>query len=359
MIDRSFHPLKGPFSLAELCAVAGVNVAHTAQLDEDQMETMMFYGVGSVEQAQVGEISFISDKKYIAKLANSQAGAVLVSPDVVDDVPQGMIALVTDMPYRAYGLLAQHFYPAPVGDGTIHPNASIDETARLGRDVSVGAGAVIDANVTIGDYTVIKAGAYIGAGVHIGEYCMIGPNTTVEYCKMGNHVRLLAGAVIGSRGFGFASDTLDFVDIPQLGRVIIGDYVEIGANSTIDRGAVQDTVIGNHVRMDNMVHVAHNVTMGDNCVLVAQTAIAGSVTMEDRVVCWGQAGITGHLHIGADAQIMVRGMVINDVPAGTKVMGYPAQESKSFMKQEATLRRISKEYQAGKKTKNKTKGKNT
>ena len=344
MIDRTFHSLKGPFSLAELCALADVTVADTVQLDGAQMDEMMVHGVGSVEQAGVNDITFISDKKYLSKLSDSQAGAVLIHPDFTHHVPNGMIALLTDTPYGAYGLIAQHFYPRPAGDGTIHPRACIDATAQLGRNVSVEAGAVIDANVKIGDNTLIKANAYMGTGVQIGENGFIGANTTVEYCKMGDNVRVLAGAVIGSRGFGFASDTLDFIDIPQLGRVIIGDNVEIGANVTIDRGTVEDTVIGNHVRIDNMVHVAHNVKMGDNCVLVAQTGIAGSVTMDERVVCWGQAGITGHLHIGADAQVMVRGMVINDVPAGTKVMGYPAQEAKSFMKQEATLRRMAKEY---------------
>ena len=344
MIDRTFHPLRGPYSLTELCALANATVADTVQLDTAQMDSMMMHGVNSVEQAGVNDITFISDKKYLSQLSDSQAGAVLIDPDFMDYVPHGMIALLTKTPYGAYGLIAQHFYPRPSGDGTIHPNASIDATAQLGRNVSVESGAVIDANVKIGDNTLIKANAYVGAGVQIGENGLIGANTTIEYCQMGNDVQVLAGAVIGSRGFGFASDTLDFIDIPQLGRVIIGNHVEIGANVTIDRGTVQDTVIGNHVRIDNMVHVAHNVKMGDNCVLVAQTGIAGSVIMEDRVVCWGQAGITGHVTIGADAQIMVRGMVINDVPAGTKVMGYPAQESKSFMKQEATLRRISKDY---------------
>lgn len=341
MIDSTFHKNTGSRTLADVCRIAG---ADAVGVSADVMADITIHDVAPVDCAERGHVAFVTTAKFAKTLATTNASAVLVKPELADSVPSGTVALVTDMPYRAYALVANAFYPKLVGNGTVHDHAVVHDTATIGNSVTIGAGAVIGAGATIGHHSVIGANAVVGDGVTIGQGCAIGANATLEYCLLGDDVQVLAGAVIGSRGFGFASDTLDYVDVPQLGRVIIGDHVEIGANATIDRGTITDTVIGNHVRIDNLVQVAHNCHMGDNSVMVAQTALAGSSILGKRVVLWGRAVVLQQATIGDDVEIMAQACVIKDVPSGAKVSGYPAYDHSDYMRNEATLRRLIKNY---------------
>lgn len=341
MVDPQFHKNKGPLTLAHICDVANAHMAGTVP---DGAGDMFIYDVAPVNRAEQGQVSFVNTAKFTKALVNCQASAVLVKPNLVDAVPLGTIALVTDMPYRSYALVAQTFYPKTLGDGLVHHGAIVDDTVTIGDAVTIGAGAVIDAGVTLGHHTTIAPNVYIGKNVTIGQACSIGANSTIEYCIMGDDVQVLAGAVIGGRGFGFATDTLDYVDVPQLGRVIIGDHVEIGANTTIDRGTLSDTVIGNHVRIDNLVQIGHNCQLGDNSVMVGKSALAGSTTLGKRVVLWGGASVVGQATVGDDVHIMSHACVTKDVPSNTKVSGFPAYDHSDYMRNQAALRRFIKNH---------------
>jgi UDP-3-O-[3-hydroxymyristoyl] glucosamine N-acyltransferase len=224
----------------------------------------------------------------------------------------------------------------------ISPQASIHSTAQIGKNCFVGPHAVIEENVVIGDDCRIESGAVIAQGCRIGHHCRIGSNAYVSYCNMGNDCYIYAGARIGCDGFGFNLKDGRHVRIPQVGRVLIGNDVEIGANACIDRGALDDTVIGDGTRIDNLVQIAHNDVVGRGCVLVAQVGIAGSCTLGDYVVCGGQVGLADHLTIGSGAQIAAQSGAMRDIEPGAVVMGSPTVPFKDFMRQVAFLQRNSK-----------------
>ncbi len=238
--------------------------------------------------------------------------------------PEGLICLVSNSPYKAYALAAQMFYPVHAEEGFISPHAVIGEGAEIGEN------------------TVIEAGAVIGENVKIGKNCRIGANSTISHAVIGDYTRIYPGARIGQDGFGFAIDPAGHVKVPQLGRVIIGNHVEIGANSCIDRGAGPDTVIGDGTWIDNLVQIGHNVKIGRGCILIAQSGIAGSTVLEDYAVIAAQAGVAGHLRIGMGAQVGAQAGVMRKVSAGEKVLGSPAQPVKEYMRQVAVLKKLVK-----------------
>jgi len=213
---------------------------------------------------------------------------------------------------------------AVVPEANIHPSAQIDPSAKIGANAWIEAGAVI------------------GANVEIGDHCRIGANAVITHSIIGNHVRVYRGACIGQDGFGFAIDPAGHVKVPQLGRVILEDGVQVGANTTIDRGAGPDTVIGAGTWLDNLIQVGHNVKMGRGCIIAAQAGISGSTTLGDFVAMGGQSGIAGHLTIGTGARIGAQAGVMRDVPAGEEHIGFPAVKSKQFMRQVAALKRLIK-----------------
>ena len=224
----------------------------------------------------------------------------------------------------------------------VAPGAVIDPTARLGEGTAVEANAVIGPGVEIGKRCLIGANSVIAAGSVLGDEVRVGANVSISHALIGSRVRLYPGARIGQDGFGFALDPKAFVKVPQLGRVIIGDDVEIGANTTIDRGAVRDTIIGSGTMIDNLVQIGHNVQIGRGCVLVAQVGISGSTRLGDHVMLAGQVGLAGHLVIGSGARIGAQAGVMRDVAPGETVMGSPASPAKEFFRQIAALQRLAR-----------------
>lgn len=333
MADQRFFDRAGPFALSQICSAARVDAPSTDQ-------SRAFSDVNRLEDATPDQVSFFDNIKYRDALRQTQAGACFVHPDYAADVPTDTVAIITPQPYKAYALVAQLFYPAAKPAANIHPSAHIAETATLGANCTIDAGAVIGEGTQIGDNCWIGAHAVIGRGVVLGDHCTIGANATISHALIGHHVRVYPGARIGQDGFGFAIDPAGHIKVPQLGRVIIEDGVEIGANTTIDRGAVGDTHIGAGCWIDNLVQIGHNVRMGRGCVLVAQVGVAGSTVLGDFVVLAGQAGIAGHLKIGSGSRIAAQSGIMRDVPPKTDMMGSPALPIKQYMRQVAMLGRL-------------------
>ncbi|NNG05415.1 MAG: UDP-3-O-(3-hydroxymyristoyl)glucosamine N-acyltransferase, partial [Inquilinus sp.] len=243
-------------------------------------------------------------------------------------------------PYKAFAHIARAFYPRPAAVAGIAAGAVVDPAARVDPTAEIGAGAVVGARAEIGARCRIGPNAVIGAGVVVGEDSEIGPNASLSHCLIGCRVRIYPGVRIGQEGFGFAMDPGGHVTVPQLGRVLVEDDVEVGANSTVDRGAGPDTVIGRGTMIDNLVQIGHNVQIGPGSVLAAQAGIAGSTRLGKFVVLAGQAGVAGHLSLGDGARVGAQAGVIRDLPGGTDVWGTPALPSRQFWRRYAKLTRL-------------------
>jgi UDP-3-O-[3-hydroxymyristoyl] glucosamine N-acyltransferase len=334
--DLRFFKKQSPKSLADLSAIAGGTVAGAGS------STLMIDDVAPLDQAGASQISFLDNIRYKDSFLQSKAGAVIVSEAAAVFAPPSMTLIVSPNPYKSYALVAQAFYPDNFPASDISPAAHVHPTAEIGKGCVVEAGAIIKANAKIAEGCWIESGAVIGEGVELGPKCRIGTGASVSHAILGMDVRLYPGVRVGQDGFGFAIDPAGHVKVPQLGRVIIGDHVEVGANTCIDRGAGPDTVIGAGTWIDNLVQIGHNVKIGRGCVLVAQCGIAGSSVLEDFVVIAAKTGVAGHLKIGTGARIGAMSGVMRDVPAGEEQLGLPAVPVKEFMRQVATLKRLTK-----------------
>ncbi|MFV3129168.1 UDP-3-O-(3-hydroxymyristoyl)glucosamine N-acyltransferase [Niveispirillum sp. KHB5.9] len=334
MADPRFFDRAGPFTLAELAARCGATVAPGTDPD------LKLFDVAPLDQAGEGQLSFLDNRKYVEAFQASKAAACVVHPSLADKAPAGMALLVSNKPYRSYALCAQAFYPVPSSTGLISPAAHVDPSAELGEGVDVAAGAVVEAGAWIGARTRVAANAVIGRNVRVGADSVIGACASLSHCLVGDRVVIYPGARIGQDGFGFAMDVTGHVRVPQLGRVIIEDDVEVGANVTIDRGAGPDTVIGKGCMIDNLVQIGHNVTLGAGCVIVAQSGISGSTKFDHHAVLAAQAGVAGHLTIGAGARIAAQSGVMRDVPPMTEVFGTPAQPKRQYFRQVAMMTRM-------------------
>lgn len=336
MADPRFFTRQPPKTLADLAAASG------GKLGDGTDGTMRIEDVAPLDQAGAGQISFLDNIRYKDSFTQSKAAACIVSEAMAVHAPKGMGLIISKNPYKSYALIAQDFYPDAYPAADISPAAHVASDAKIGEGCVIEAGAVIQSGAVIGDGCWIEPNAVIGKGVSIGAKSRIGANATVSHAEIGSGTRLYTGVRVGQDGFGFAIDPAGHVKVPQLGRVIIGDNVEIGANSCIDRGAGPDTVIGSGTWIDNLVQIGHNVKIGKGCVLVAQSGVAGSTVLEDYAVLAAQAGVAGHLRIGMGARIGAKSGVMKDVPAGEEQLGAPAMPVKEFMRQVVALKRLTK-----------------
>ncbi len=335
--DPRFFARTGPHPVAALAAACGADVP---------AGECLVHGVAPLQSAGPAEVSFLDNKRYLPALAATRAGVVIVHPDQAAKVPATAVALVTKEPYLAWARVAALFHPPVPARAGIHPLALVEPGAEVDPTAEIGAFAVVGEGARIGARCRIGVGAAIGAGVVLGADCRIGAHASLSHAILGARVYIYPGVRIGQEGFGFAITDRGFVTVPQLGRVIIEDDVEVGANSTIDRGSAQDTVIGAGSRLDNLVQIGHNVRLGRCCVIVSQAGISGSTVLEDFVMVGGQGGLTGHLHIGRKARIGAQAGVMGDVAAGTEVVGSPAMPVRDFFRQVAVVRRLVAERRA-------------
>jgi UDP-3-O-[3-hydroxymyristoyl] glucosamine N-acyltransferase len=336
MADPRFFDRAGPFTLEALAALSG------ARMLDPHTGARLYRDVGPLETAGPEDVSFLENRKYLETFLRSRAGAAFVDEHVAGRAPPGMALLVSNEPYRAYALAAQAFYPARLIVPRRAPSAVIDRTASVPEDCDVGPNAVIEQGARLGRRCQVGANTVIAAGVQIGDDCRIGPNVTLSHCVIGSRVVLHPGVRIGQEGFGFAPDPADPIKVPQLGRVLIGDDVDIGANTTIDRGSGRDTVIGPGSMIDNLVQIGHNVILGRCCILAGQVGISGSTRLDDFVMVGGQGGLAGHLHIGSGVRIAAKSGIMRDIPAGETVCGSPAVPLTEFMRQTAVLQRLAR-----------------
>jgi len=306
-------------------------------------------GAAGLEQATASDISFVSNPKYLKLQQATKAGLLLVSfkPDSIS-TPYVLVKNT----YLAFAKILsiiekENKVNPPIG---VHNSAVVYDNVTLDPSASIGPNCVIESGVFVGANTIIKANVYIGQNVKIGSDCLIYPNVTLrERVTLGNNVIIHCGAVVGSDGFGFVPGAKGHFKIPQIGTVEIGDNVSIGANVTIDRATTDKTIIGSGTKIDNLVQIAHNVQIGQNCFIVAQSGIAGSTKIGNGVTVAAQAGLVGHINIGDGATIAAQAGVISDVASGEVVSGFPARPHRETLKTYAIMRKLPDIYEKLKK----------
>ncbi|WP_201609672.1 UDP-3-O-(3-hydroxymyristoyl)glucosamine N-acyltransferase [Psychrobacter immobilis] len=323
-------------------------VLNKAELSAAQL-CLHLDGIGNLTTANPQQLSFLANPHYIPSLANSQAGVVLTTAEHRDKVGLNTVVLIVAAPYLAYASASQLFaYQQPFMSG-IHPSAVIAESAVIGNGVTIGPFCVIGEQVQIGERSVLDANVVIESNTTIGTDCVIKSQVMIGHdCVLGNHVRLHAGVSIGAEGFGFAPTSNPSITgwerIAQLGRVVIGDHVRIGSQTCIDRGAIDDTVIGNHVIIDNLVQVAHNVRIGDGTAIAAQTGIAGSTTIGKRCIIGGAVGITGHIDITDDVTLSGMTMVTKSITkSGSYSSGTAAMPTANWRRAAVRFRQLGRD----------------
>lgn len=336
MVDHRFFTNHGPFTAQEIAAATG------ASLGDHVNAQLSLADVAPLDRATANDLSFFDNPKYLEQFTNSQAGACFTKGKYASLAPHGMVLLVSADPYRSYALAAKKFYPnnqktSGISDGAnIHSEAHISPGVSIAAGAWVGAGADIASGVTIGVNTVIGEGVIIGKDTSIGALC------SISHSLIGERVIIHRGVHIGQDGFGFALGREGHIKVPQLGRVVIGNDIEIGSGTTIDRGTGTDTVIGDGTKIDNLVQIGHNVHIGKRAVIVSQVGISGSTHIGDGAVIGGQVGIAGHLKIGAGARIAAQSGVMTDIPPGASYGGSPAVPSMEWRRQIIALTRLSK-----------------
>lgn len=341
MTDPVFFKPSRQFTAGEIAALTG------AEIRTPERTGNVVHALAPVHEGGAGTLVFIEGRRNAAGLAGVEAAALLCTEDVVAAVEGGSAAiLVSRHPHRDFAAVGRLMFPEAVrlpaltAQTGISPASHIHPTARIEHGAVVEAGAVVGPDAEIGTGTVIAPTAVIGPSCRIGRDCHVGPGASVQHALIGDRVILYAGARIGQDGFGFVAGRAGPEKVPQLGRVVIQDDVEIGANTAVDRGALSDTVIGEGTKIDNFVQIAHNVRIGRFCLVAAQCGIAGSVTIGDGVMLGGQAAIADHVTIGSRAAIAATSGVMHDIPPGERWAGTPAQPIKDFFREVAMLRKM-------------------
>jgi UDP-3-O-[3-hydroxymyristoyl] glucosamine N-acyltransferase len=342
MDQRLFFERSEPLSLAEIAALTG------AELIDPSLADRQIEGLAVLDAAGPRHLTFVDGPKYLPQLEICHAGACFVSARLQPRVPARTAALRVADPYRAFVAVARKAHPdalrpaALFQGGDVSPQAVVHPTARLEDGVVVDPLAVIGAGAQIGQDSVICTGAVIGPNVTIGRSCSIGAHVTIVCSMLGNNVIVHPGCSIGQDGYGFVPGPKGHIKVPQTGRVIIQNDVEIGANTTIDRGALRDTMIGEGTKIDNLVQIAHNVTIGRHCIIVSQVGLSGSTTVGDGVLLGARVGTNNHVTIGDGAQIAATSIVHGDVPPGAKYGGTPAKPVKQWFREMMLLERLAK-----------------
>ncbi len=336
MADLRFFRRSAPLTVEAVVEITGAILMSEAKTYPPIKD------VGPIETAGLGDLTFVENRKYVDLISKTKASACFISSDLVDRAPPNLILLLTDRPRRCFATIANIMYPRDKIVPIIHQTAIISETAVIADDCRIDIGAVIGPFAKIETGCWIGSNSIIGENVEIGRNTRIGSNVSISHTELGADCVIYPGVRIGQPGFGFEIDASGPIDMPQLGLVKIGNNVEIGANTTVDRGAGPDTIIGSGTRIDNLVQIGHNVQLGSNCVIVAQVGIAGSTTIGNNTVIAGQSGLAGHINIGNNVQIAAQSGVAKSLSDGAVVGGSPAVPIKQFRKQVAVIKSISR-----------------
>lgn len=337
MADPNFYPNHGPFSLKHIASETGCD------LPLDQSAQPMVADVAPLSLAGPTDLSFCSSLTYKDQLRSTKAGFCLVTAETVALVPQTTIGLVCADPQSMFSYATTLFYPPAVSNGIRSAAAHIDPTAHLEDTVEVGAGAVIGPRASLGNGTIVGANTTIGPGVKIGRDCVISANVTIQYALIGDRVTLHPGVRIGNDGFGFtAGGAAGHRKVPQLGRVILQDDVDIGTNTAIDRGTAEDTIIGEGTKIDNLGQIAHNCKIGRHCLIAGKVGMSGSTVLGDYVILGGEVAFSGHLSVGEGTIIAARAGVTKSLPANSTYAGFPAKPVAQWRREVATLSKLAR-----------------
>lgn len=338
MADARFYSSTGEVELSQLLHICDLDAS---DFSAEQLQHKVS-DVAPLESSSASQVSFAAKRKYLEQLVESKAGVIFVNESLRDDVPDSSIAVVCKNPYASFVKFLDHLFPA-----SRHHLSHCPQVPHLGdpvfeEDVLVAGSAVIGSGVEIGSGSVIGPSTVVAPGVKIGRNCIIADNVTLECALIGDNVVINSGARVGAKGFGWLDHGKSNTLIPQVGRVILQSHVEIGANTTVDRGALGDTIIGENTKLGALVEIGHNTVIGSNCLLAPKVGLAGSTIVGDGVLMGAEVGSAGHLSIGSGSVLYARTALTKDCPQGSKLAGAPAKDAREYWREQAQLSKLLK-----------------
>ena len=334
MTDPKFFPKSKKLTLEQISKLTKIS------LPKSTNKNRIFSDISTLDTASKDNVSFLDNKNYINQFKKSKAGACFFRKDFEKIAPKNMITLISENPYHSFAIVANAFYPMKDITAGVHPKAHVETSVKYDDTVQIAPGAVVSSDVAIGSNCLIGANTVILSGVKIGDNTVIGPNCTIAYSIIGSNVKIHNGVRIGQDGFGFAQNDNVNLKMPQLGRVLINDSVEIGSNCCIDRGTGPDTIIGEGTKLDNLVQIGHNVIIGKNCIFVAQSGVSGSTQVGNNTIIGGQVGLAGHLKIGNNVRIAAKSGVMKNIEDGMTVGGVPSVPINDWHRQTIVLKKL-------------------